>query len=82
MACNIVAKDHEVIRYELNGKPQYIVERNVIRPLSDKDADALVHYAKRTTGCGNEWDKVFNAVDAMTEVMTPAIEASINRLSY
>ena len=82
MACKIIKKDHEVIKYWVNGKPQFIVERNVVRPHSDVDADLLVKYAKDITDCGNEWDKVYNAVDAMTEVMTPAIEASINRLSF
>jgi hypothetical protein len=83
MACNIVAKDHSVIKYWINGKPQFIVERHTAR----RKADIAVSIIKRVTGCGNKWEDLYSAVDNVRdqhgqEMMTPGCESAINRLSY
>ena len=78
MACNIIAKNHTVIKYFVNGQPQYVVERNA--PVSE--ADVRVAYMKRVTDCGNKWEDVYNMMDEHLDVMTPRTEKAINRLSY
>lgn len=78
MSCNIIAKNHTVIKFWVNGQPQYIVERNAF----PSNADARVAYVKRMSDCGNEWADVYNTVDSVVDVMTPGLESAINRLSY
>lgn len=77
MPCNIIAKDHTVIKYYVNGKPQFIVERD--NP--SRKADREIALMKRVMDCGNSWADVYNMMDEVGMITKP-IEKAIDRLSY
>ena len=74
----IISKNHEVIKYYVNGRAQYIVERTD----ADRVNDKVVADVKRAyPEVGNKWADVYNKVDQVG-LMTPALEKAIDRLTY
>lgn len=57
MRAKIIAKDHEVIRYKLNGYPKFIVDKVKHRSYNDRVVFDAIHKV------GFEWADVYNLID-------------------
>ena len=74
----IIGKNHEVIKYYVNGRKQYIVER----VSADRVNDHIVASVKRSfPEVGNRWEDVYNKIDDLG-VISPALDKAIDRLTY
>ena len=79
MSCIIIAKDHEVINYTVNGRKHSIVDRIA----SKKNGDAAVADVKRSICRTNDWSKLTNVIDDIYNGEVPkAISNAVDRLTF
>jgi len=81
--CVIVAKNHEVTPYEVNGRKRYVVDQ-VQKP---SNWDNVVYTVNKKYKCKNKWDKVYNATELYIGNLGPVdelpkLESAINNLTY
>jgi len=71
----IVAKDHAIIKYEVNGRKRYIVDR--IR--KSNGYDKAVYLLKSRNNLGNDWATVYNFMDQNGLFLEPPIYSSMEK---
>jgi hypothetical protein len=91
MNARIIAQDHNVIPYEVNGRKRFIIEEKPNLGINHR----IVNLAIAITG-SREWTTVYNFLDnrlgefieygdngqRIPDDMTNALESAINRLTY
>ena len=75
MPATIIAQDHSVITYELNGYKKHIVESI---PVTNNRA--IVNLAVKEVG--REWAAVTNYIDSQGGLPDPALERVIESMTY
>ena len=75
MSATIIAQNHDVITYEVNGRKRYIIE--AIELTNNR---AIVNMSVERVG--RRWEDVYNDLDNMGALPDPALEKTINSMTY
>ena len=75
MGAKIIGQNHDVITYEVNGRKRYIIE-----DIEETNNRAIVNMSVERVG--RRWEDVFNDLDGMGALPDPALESTIERMTY